>query len=260
MVAFTLPSSKLQFARSRAPFQRRTFARVRSDNNDSLRPEPLEMHHDFWHERWQTGQIGFHQSAVHPFLARWWPTLDLPAGARVYVPLCGKSLDMAWLAGRGHAIVGSELSSIAIRDFFAGQELEPARAELGGFIRHTAGPYVIIEGDALALTPAQTGPIEAVYDRAALVALPPGMRVAYAASLARLTPPGAQALLVAFEYPQEMKGGPPFSVEAAEIRELFQPAFTVREVERLDILAESPKFAEIGIPALYETAVVLGRR
>ena len=218
------------------------------------------MHHDFWHERWRTGQVGFHQSAVHPFLARWWPSLGVRAGARVYVPLCGKSLDMAWLAGRGHGIVGSELSPIAIRDFFAGQGLAPLRSEQDGFIRHSAGPYTILQGDALALTPEQTGPIEAVYDRAALVALPPEMRVAYAASLARLTSPGARVLLVAFEYPQEMKGGPPFSVEAREIRELFETAFTVREVERLDILAESPKFAEIGIPALFETAVVLERR
>ena len=218
------------------------------------------MHHDFWHERWQTGQIGFHQSTVHPFLARWWPTLGVPATARVYVPLCGRSLDMAWLAARGHAIVGSELSPIAIREFFASQRLEPLRSELGNCVRHTAGPYTILEGDALALTCDQTGPIDAVYDRAALVALPPDMRVAYAASLARLTSPGVRALLVAFEYPQEMKGGPPFSVAAAEIRELFDPAFTVREVERLDILAESPKFAEIGIPALHETAVVLERR
>jgi len=218
------------------------------------------MHQDFWLERWQTGQIGFHQSTVHPFLARWWPTLGVPATARVYVPLCGKSLDMMWLAGRGHAIVGSELSPIAIRDFFASQGLQPVQSEQQGFIRHSAGRYTILEGDALALTPDQTGPIDAVYDRAALVALPPDMRAAYAASLARLTPPGAQALLVAFEYPQEMKGGPPFSVAAAEIRELFATAFMVREVERLDILAESPKFAEIGIPALHETAVVLRRR
>jgi len=218
------------------------------------------MHQDFWHERWQTGQVGFHQSTVHPFLARWWPTLGVPAAARIYVPLCGKSLDMVWLAERGYTIVGSELSPIAIRDFFAGRGLEPVRSEQGGFVRHAAGPYTILEGDALALTSDLAGPIEGIYDRAALVALPPEMRTAYAASLTRLTSPGTKALLVAFEYPQEMKGGPPFSVAAAEVRELFEAAFTVREVERLDILAESPKFAEIGIPALHETAVVLGRR
>ena len=218
------------------------------------------MHHDFWHERWQTGQIGFHQAAVHPFLARWWARLELPADARIYVPLCGKSLDMVWLAERGHRIVGSELSPIAIHDFFAGRGLEPTCTAEPGFRRHCAGPFEILEGDALALTPDLLGPIGAAYDRAALVALPPDLRRPYAASLARLLPGGAKALLVAFEYPQEMKGGPPFSVEAAEVRELFEPSFRVEQVERLDILGESPKFAEVGIPALFETAFLMERR
>jgi thiopurine S-methyltransferase len=218
------------------------------------------MHHDFWHERWQAGQIGFHQSAVHPLLARWWPRLGLPNEARVYVPLCGKSLDMVWLADRGHTVVGSELSPIAIRDFFAGRSLEPTQTDEAGFRHHAAWPFEIIEGDALALTPALLGPVAAAYDRAALVALPPDLRRHYAESLARLLPGGAKALLIAFEYPQEMKGGPPFSVEAAEIRDLFEPEFRVEQVERLDILAESPKFAEVGIPALFETAFVLERK
>jgi thiopurine S-methyltransferase len=218
------------------------------------------MHHDFWHERWHTGQIGFHQSAVHPFLARWWPRLGLPPQARVYVPLCGKSLDMVSLADFGHSIVGSELSPIAIRDFFLERGLEPAKIDVPGFRRHLAGPFEILEGDALALTPALLGPLTAAYDRAALVALPPDLRRTYAGSLARLLPGGAKALLIAFEYPQEMRGGPPFSVEAAEIRELFEPGFEVDQVERLDILAENPKFAEVGIPALHETAFLLERR
>jgi thiopurine S-methyltransferase len=218
------------------------------------------MHHDFWHERWQTGQIGFHQSAVHPFLARWWARLELPPQARVYVPLCGKSLDMVWLAERGHSIVGSELSPIAIRDFFAGRGLEPTLSDEPGFRRHAAGRFEILEGDALALTPELLGPVDAAYDRAALVALPPDLRRPYSDSLARLLPCGAKALLIAFEYPQEMRGGPPFSVEAAEIRGLFEPAFRIEQLERLDILAENPKFAEVGIPALYETAFLMERR
>jgi thiopurine S-methyltransferase len=176
------------------------------------------------------------------------------------VPLCGKSLDMVWLAERGHAIVGSELSPLAIRDFFAARGLERVQSDEPGFRRHVAAPYEILEGDALALTAELVGPVAAAYDRAALVALPPGLRGPYAGSLARLLPSGARALLVAFEYPQEMKGGPPFSVEAAEVRELFEPGFRVEQVERLDILAESPKFAEVGIPALFETAFLMERR
>jgi thiopurine S-methyltransferase len=217
------------------------------------------MHHEFWHERWQTGQIGFHQPDVHPFLARWWPELGLPRETRVYVPLCGKSLDMVWLAQRGHCVTGSELSPVAIREFFSDRGLLPSQARAGSYLRHTGGPYEIFEGDALELTAAVLGTVGAAYDRAALVALPPAMRTRYAASLARLLPAGARALLVAFEYPQELKGGPPFSVEAAEVRRLFGPAFAVREVERRDVIAENPKFAELGIPALYETGFLLER-
>jgi thiopurine S-methyltransferase len=217
------------------------------------------VHHDFWHERWRTGQTGFHQQAVHPFLERWWPRLGVHPGARIYVPLCGKSLDMVWLAERGHTVVGSELSRIAIDDFFAGQALPATDTTRDGFTRHAAGPYEILEGDALALTPAITGPLEAVYDRAALVALPPDMRGPHVESLARLLPRGGRGLVVSFEYPQEMKGGPPFSVEAAEILQLCRGRFSVQTLERVDILAESPKFAEFGIPALHEVAYALER-
>jgi thiopurine S-methyltransferase len=217
------------------------------------------LHHDFWHERWLTGQTGFHQSTVHPLLERWWPSLDVPARARVYVPLCGKSLDMAWLAGRGHPVVGSELSSIAIREFFATAGLAEQQTAVNGFIRHTTGTFEILEGDALALTPQLIGPLDAFYDRAALVALPPEMREPYFATLAALLPQGARGLLIAFEYPQEMKGGPPFSVETTEIAQLCGGRFSLRELERVDVLAGNPKFAEIGIPALHEIAYALRR-
>jgi thiopurine S-methyltransferase len=217
------------------------------------------MHHEFWHERWLTGQTGFHQSAAHPLLERWWPSLDVPADARVYVPLCGKTLDMNWLAGRGHRVVGSELSSIAIREFFAAAGLADQQSVEGDYIRHAAGAFEILEGDALALTPQLTGRVGAFYDRAALVALPPEMREAYFSTLAALLPRGAGGLLISFEYPQEMKGGPPFSVETAEIAGLCSGRFSLRELERVDILTESPKFAELGIPALHEIAYALQR-
>lgn len=218
------------------------------------------MHEDFWHERWRTGQIGFHQSAVHPFLERHWTGLRARRDARVYVPLCGKSLDMVWLAELGQTVVGSELSPIAIREFFTERGLEATRERRGTFVRHTGGPYEIFEGDALALTPDVGGNLDAAYDRAALVALPPAMRPTYAATLARLLPGGARLLLIAFEYPQELRGGPPFSVEQDEVRQLFAGAFSIERVERLDVLAENPKFAELGIPALHESAYAMERR
>jgi thiopurine S-methyltransferase len=214
----------------------------------------------FWQERWQTRQIGFHQSSIHPFLERWWPTLHAEPPGRVYVPLCGKSLDMIWLAVRGHRVVGTELVGAAVQEFF-GEVGTAAQSEvIGPFRRHVAGSFEILEGDAFALTPELLGPVQGAYDRAALVALPPAMRERYVASFARLMPTGSRTLLVAFEYPQRLKAGPPFSVEPDEVTRLYGRDFVVRELERVDIIGASPKFAEAGIPALHEVAYALERK
>ena len=218
------------------------------------------MDPDFWQERWRTRQIGFHQSSPHPFLERWWPSIGPPAGARVYVPLCGKSLDMVWLAVRGHAVVGTELSEIAVQEFFGEQQVPVDVQPRGPFRRHATGVFEILQGDAFELTPELLGTVHAAYDRAALVALPPELRARYARQFAALMPPGSRTLLVGFEYDQKRRAGPPFSVERDEIEQLYGDAFDVRELERIDILAESPKFAEAGLPVLHEVAWRLERR
>jgi thiopurine S-methyltransferase len=218
------------------------------------------VHHDFWHERWRERRIGFHQMAPHPFLERWWPTVCRATNGRVYVPLCGKSLDMVWLAVRGHRVVGSELSPIAVQEFFGERGTEAGLETRGPFRVHSTEGFDVYEGDAFELTPEMLGPVDAAYDRAALVALPPTLRELYARSFARLLTPGTPALLVAFEYPQELKEGPPFSVTPDEIERLYGEAFVVRELERVNIINESPGFADEGVNALYEVAYSLVRR
>lgn len=218
------------------------------------------MQREFWIDRWQTRQIGWHQSAVHPFLERQWPRLGVPSAGRVYVPLCGKSLDMVWLANRGLRIVGTEVAAAGISEFFTEQGLADIRLkQYGPFIRHASGPFEILEGDAFALTPELLGPIDAVYDRAALFALPPDLRARHAALLSRLLPADAPLLLITFEYPQALKAGPPFAVMHDEVERLFAPCFTLMEVERRDLIDESPKFAEAGVTALHEVCYVLRR-
>jgi thiopurine S-methyltransferase len=218
------------------------------------------VHPDFWHERWRTRQIGFHRSYAHPMLERWWPTLGVAAGAGVYVPLCGKSLDLAWLAGRGHAVVGSELSPVAIGEFFAEAGLTPETTPRAAHRRHVAGPYTILEGDALQLGPGDVGSIGAAYDRAALVALPAELRARHALTLASLLPAGAPVLVISFEYEQSRVDGPPFSVPAAEVHTLFGPAFEVSELERVEVIGESPRYVEAGLTSLHEVAWRLVRR
>lgn len=214
----------------------------------------------FWFDRWQSRQIGFHQSSVHPFLERWWPALGAPPGSRVYVPLCGKSLDMVWLAVRGHRVVGSELVGPAIREFFGEQSAPVAVVEAGPFRRHSAGAIEILEGDALQMTPQWLGAVQAAYDRAALIALPPQMRARYVETFARLLPEGSRTLLVGFEYPQHLKAGPPFSIAPHEVQALYGGSFEVRELERIDVIGSSPKFAEAGISSLHEVAYSLTKK
>ncbi|MCL4160804.1 UNVERIFIED_CONTAM: hypothetical protein GTU68_061051, partial [Idotea baltica] len=132
-----------------------------------------------WLERWQQSQIGFHQAETEPLLPNHWPELRLAANSTVFVPLCGKSIDMVWLAGQGHSVIGNELSQIAIDGFFAGQNLAPEVRTESGFTIKSAGPYELWCGDFFEMPATATRNVSAVYDRAALIALPPAMRKQY---------------------------------------------------------------------------------
>lgn len=152
-----------------------------------------------WQQCWRDGQTDFHQKTVNPLLIRYWSSLRLPAGSPVFVPLCGRSLDLRWLAEQGHEVVGSELSPVAVRDFFRKQRLTPRRRAFGALTLWEHGPYRIFCGDFFALTPELLGPVAAVYDRAALTALPEEVRPAYVAHLHRLLPEYSPVFLLTAE-------------------------------------------------------------
>lgn len=214
----------------------------------------------FWHERWEQGQIGFHQPDHHPALLATWPTLGLADRARVFVPLCGRSLDMVWLAARGHDVVGIELSPIAVEGFFAHERLEPRRDRVGPLERWRAGRYELLCGDFFDLGQGLLGDVAGWYDRAALVALPPDLRRRYVERLAGLLPAGARGLLVTVDYDQARMDGPPFSVPPLEVEGLHAEAFDVEPVSRHDCLPENPRFRERGLDALFESSFRLTRR
>lgn len=187
---------------------------------------------DFWLARWQQGQHGFHQATVNAGLARYWATLGLEPGDRVFVPLCGKSLDMWWLAERGHPVVGVELSPIAVRDFFREAGLEPERSQDGPFEVSSGRGVRVLRGDFFALRPEDLTGVRGVYDRAALIALPPNLRKAYVDSLARKLPPNVSILVLTFESSSSSIDGPPFTVHEKEIRELYEPEFCVEVLDQ----------------------------
>lgn len=194
-----------------------------------------------------------------PLLQKYWPTLALPAGSRVFVPLAGKSLDMLWLAERGHRVLGVELSPLAVEQFFAEQGLTPTRRESRYGIHYVADNIELICGDAFALDAEALADCAGVYDRAALIALPPPMRERYASELYPRLPASCTGLLLTIEYPQPEMAGPPFSVEEAEVRRLYEPGWQVDLLDRRDILAMQPEFAKAGLTELATAVYRLER-
>jgi thiopurine S-methyltransferase len=212
------------------------------------------MEHDFWQQRWQEGRIGFHQDGVTPLLQEYWPTLALPSGSRVFVPLAGKTLDMSWLAAQGHRVLGVELSQIAVGQFFDEHGLTPTLHESRYGMHHLAGGVELICGDAFALDADLLSDCESVFDRAALIALPPRLRRRYATELYPRLLTGCRGLVITLEYPQHEKDGPPFSVDEEEVRALYAGHWRIELLARRDILAAQPGFVAEGVTRLATVA------
>lgn len=212
----------------------------------------LIMQPEFWHKKWASNQIGFHLPQVNPHLKRFWPQLGLEESARVLVPLCGKSLDLLWLAHCGHEVLGIELSEKAVEDFFSEHQLDPAVSEQGPFSVYRAGSIELWCGDFFALTPGDVADCSALYDRAALIALPPSMRERYATHLNRILPKGSLGLLITLDYDQAEMSGPPFAVLDDEVQRLFGTSWGLKVLEDQDVLSESGKFLEAGVTRLEE--------
>ena len=209
------------------------------------------MHAEFWLQRWRDGRTGFHRDKAMPLLAKHWPSLALPEHSRVFVPLAGKSQDMIWLASQGHRVLGVELSPLAVEQFFNENHLQPTKHESAMGRHFIAGSIELICGDLFDLDAAALAECAGVYDRAALIALPAEMRKRYATHLSRILPAGAQMLLITLDYAQAEMEGPPFSVSPEEVVALYADAWQTIRLERRDILADDPKFAENGVSALH---------
>ena len=212
----------------------------------------------FWQQRWADNQIGFHQAQVNPYLQRYWPTLGLAPGSRVLVPLCGKSLDLAWLAGQGYRVLGVELSRQAVEAFFCEHGLEAEVQQRGFFEVWRSGDVELWCGDFFALQAGDVGDCAGLYDRAAVIALPPQMRGAYMQLFSSLLPAGCQGVVVTLDYDQVLLGGPPFSVGDEELRQGFA-GWQVDELEAEEVIEESPKFLQAGVSSLLERVYRVSR-
>tara|TARA_A100001391_G_scaffold116217_1_gene78690 strand:- start:3175 stop:3840 length:666 start_codon:yes stop_codon:yes gene_type:complete len=213
----------------------------------------MESH--FWEEKWHKQELGFHLPFVNPVLKRNLPAFDLPAGSRVFLPLCGKTLDMGWLLEQGHRVVGVELSELAVRQLFEEREVEPQVDDWAGGRRWHHGDLTVFQGDLFELTAEQLGPVDLVYDRAALVALPEAMRARYAPHVCELSGDAPQ-LLISSEYDPAEMAGPPFPVFAGEVRRLYQDQarYALCELSRQDVIEKQDHFKAAGVTAFVLVA------
>jgi thiopurine S-methyltransferase len=180
-----------------------------------------------WLEFWRDERTDFHQSAVNPLLSKFWSGLELTRGSRVFVPLCGKSLDMLWLAQQGHEVIGVELSPIAVADFFRENHLQPVKRQIGMFTLWSAGRISILCGDYFALAKTDLGRFDTVYDRSALTALPENIRGQYVAQLRQLVPDTARGFLLTVEDAAENASMQQANGVDEEIRTLFSAGFEI---------------------------------
>jgi thiopurine S-methyltransferase len=205
------------------------------------------MDTQFWLNKWEQNQIGFHQPEGFNGLNTFWPIL--PAASRVLVPLCGKSRDLLWLLDQGLHVTGVELSEIAIRAFFSENKLTYNRITHEGMTGYEAigRPLVIFCHDFMKFN---EEPFDAMYDRAAMVAMPPALRRPYVRHCQKLLAPDSHVMLVTLEYDQSQMKGPPFSVMPDEVTDLWEGQLSVER--RLELIEEEPRFKERGLTSLVE--------
>lgn len=197
------------------------------------------MESKFWQQRWQEGRIGFHKSDVNPELIKYFSNIVLPAGSRVLVPLCGKSVDMVWLACAGYDVIGIELVDSAVQAFFTEQNIAPTIAEFTGTTNDStikryqgqlAGQTITLwAADIFALSATAIGDIDAVYDRAALIALPANMRADYSRHIVKLSD-NAPQLLITLNYDQSKKDGPPFPINHEQLHQYYSADYKIVEL------------------------------
>ncbi|MFC3194009.1 thiopurine S-methyltransferase [Marinicella sediminis] len=188
------------------------------------------MEHQFWHEKWNNNEIGFHQSDTNPWLIKYLNKLNLTPNGRLFLPLCGKTRDIDWLLQQGYQVIGSELNESAVQQLFDRLKVTPDVQNSGLLKIYMSGPLKVFTGDLFALQVNDLGHVDATFDRAALVALPTEMRQQYAVHITSLTAMAPQ-LLICFAYNQFDMDGPPFSVTEAEIRSLYANHYTIHHLD-----------------------------
>lgn len=217
------------------------------------------MDREFWLQRWQSKKPGFHQQKINSRLTRHWPGLGLKQG-KVFVPLCGSTIDMNWLTGNGFQVLGVEFSEFACRKYFADNQLEFTESTNSRFTVFEGENIELWQGDFFAMEPQDLAGIKGVYDRASLIALPRQMRQQYVQHLSKLLEPQSQVLLISIDYDESKMQGPPFSVIEQEVRQLYSSDFDVEMVAGSSGPDVVGNLAKRGLDSLNEKIYVIQKK
>ncbi len=192
------------------------------------------MDKNYWLQKWRNNEIAFHRDQAHSLLTEYFDTLEVGKGARVFVPLCGKTRDLAWFISQGYLVVGVELSEMAVEQLFSDIKISPKVSVLRKVRRYSAQNVEIFVGDIFELSKEILGPVDAIYDRAALVALTEEMRQRYTSHLMQITG-NAPQLLICYEYDQSLMDGPPFSVSFEEIKKHYGGLYDLTHLATIEV-------------------------
>lgn len=208
--------------------------------------------HQHWLDRWRENRIGFHESGVNPHLQRYLSSFSLRPGDQLFLPLCGKAHDLAWLAEQGYRVLGIEISALAIEAFFDEHGLDYQTRKDERFVGYHSGDICLLQGDFFDLRAEDLADCRLVYDRAALIAMSETQRPGYYQKMKQILPVDSPMLLITLEYRQALMQGPPYAVSEAELRQNYQPAYALSLLERNEIIDERPRWREAGLDALAE--------
>ena len=223
----------------------------------------LQQEQQQWWIRWQEGRIGFHLPEVNPLLIRHVHSLatDTHPNERscILVPLCGKSKDLIWLQSHFHKVIGVELVPQAVEAFFEENQITPTYSLRDSFATYLHDNLALLQGDIFQMSSKylEDHPIQAIFDRASLIALPDKLRKNYVALLRSLGSCNTKLLLVTLAYEEGMISGPPHSIPENKIFELFAFATNIELLEKQDILPESPNFQKAGLRWAYEAVYLI---
>ena len=193
------------------------------------------MDSTFWLQKWEKNEIGFHKSEANPVLVKYFAELSLLKGSRVFVPLCGKTLDISWLLSKGYRVAGAELAEMAVEQLFDELGVKPKISRIGKTSLYSAKDIDIFVGNIFDVSGEMLGSVDAIYDRAALVALPEEIRNRYTVHLKEITDK-ASKLLVTFEYDRNLMEGPPFSISKEEVDRHYSDSYDLSFLASNDVV------------------------